>query len=79
MRVSPLQTVCVGKSDRLTHRRVQNFCLRGGTFAVEEGVYIFFCFGGSAFENEVELMKGTIYEVISVPVGGVSSIVHDSE
>ena len=26
----------------------------------------FFCFGGSAFENEVELMKGTIYEVIIV-------------
>ena len=42
---------------------MQNLCLGGGTFAVEEGVYSF-CFGGSAFENEVELMKKTIYEVI---------------
>ena len=42
---------------------MQNLCLGGGTFVVEEGVYGF-CFGGSALENEVELMKGTIYEVI---------------
>ena len=32
---------------------------------MEEGVYIL-CFGGGAFENEVELMKGTIYKVIIV-------------
>ena len=25
-----------------------------------------FCFGGGAFENEVELIKGAIYEVIIV-------------
>ena len=40
-----------------------------------------FCFGGGAYENEVELMKGTIYLSgdHSVSVGGVSSIVHNSE
>ena len=45
--------------------RVQNLCLGEVTFAVKEGVYSF-CFGGSAFENEVQLIKGTIYEVIIV-------------
>ena len=44
---------------------MQNFCLGGSNFAVEEGVYIL-CFGGGAFENEVELMKETIYMVIIV-------------
>ena len=35
------------------------FCCGGGVYS--------FCFGGSSFENEMELIKGTFYEVIVVP------------